>query len=248
MLLKLISCNVFQREASHCIAHSPHVIDTEFIELGEHIRPENLRGIIQEAIDRTSAGARPYDAILLLFGLCGNAGVGLQARSIPLVMPRAHDCCTILLGSRETFREHFADAPSTPFSSSGYMERGEYFLRIEDGETQVHYGDAYAEYVEKYGEENAKYIWEQMHPLVHTSDNRAVYIEVPEFAHLGYVERFRAKCAEADRTCVELPGDLRLVRKLIQGEWDAEEFLTVQPGRQTQGVYDWTEIIRSQPV
>ncbi len=248
MILRLISCNIFQREACHCAAHSPHVLDLEFLELGEHIHPEKLRETIQAAIDRASASPRGYDAILLLFGLCGNAGVGLEARTVPLVMPRAHDCCTVLLGSRQAFREHFGDAPSTPFSSSGYMERGEYFLRVEEGETRIHYGDAYAEYVEKYGEENAKYIWEQMHPAGHDESNRAVFIEVPEFAHLGYVARFREKCAEVGRTCVELPGSLRLIQALLNGEWDEADFLTVAPGERTIGVYDWAEIIRSQPV
>lgn len=248
MILKLITCNVFQREACHCAAHSPHVLDMEFVELGEHIHPDKLRETLQGAIDRASDSPRSYDAILLLFGLCGNAGVGLQARSVPLVIPRAHDCCTILLGSRKLFREQFADAPSTPFSSSGYMERGEYFLRIEDGEQKIHYGDGYAEYVEKYGEENAKYIWEQMHPAGHGDDNRAVFIEVPEFAHLGYLDRFREKCSEVGRTCVELPGDLRLIRALVQGDWDASEFLFVPEGEQTAGVYDWEEIIRARPV
>ena len=248
MNLKLIACNVFQREVCHCLAHSPHVIDVEFTELGEHIHPEKLRETVQAAIDRASGGGRPYDAILLLFGLCGNAGVGLAARDIPLVMPRAHDCCTVLLGSRHTFREHFADAPSTPFSSTGYMERGEYFLRVEDGEARVHYGDAYAEYVAKYGEENAKYIWEQMHPVGHGDTNRAVFIEIPEFAPLGYIEKFREKCAEVGRECVELPGDLRLICALLHGGWNDDEFLTVPPGHRTVGVYDWNEIVRCQPL
>jgi hypothetical protein len=248
MILKLISCNVFQREACHCAAHSPHVIDMEFIELGEHVHPEKLRETLQAAIDRAGDSGRPYDAILLLFGLCGNAGVSLQAREAPLVMPRAHDCCTVLLGSRQAFREHFGEAPSTPFSSNGYMERGEYFLRVEDGETQIHYGDAYAEYVEKYGEENAKYIWEQMHPAGHGDDNRAFFIEAPEFAHLGYAERFREKCAEVGRECVELPGDLRLICALLRGEWDEADFLIVPRGHTTVGVYDWDEVIRCQPL
>jgi len=43
MHLKLISCNVFQREASWCIARSPHVIDVECTELGEHARSVGLR-------------------------------------------------------------------------------------------------------------------------------------------------------------------------------------------------------------
>ena len=245
MYLKLIACNVFQREACLCVAQSPHKIDFEFTELGEHVRPEKLRGVLQAAIDRASDSGRPYDAIVLLFGICGNAGVGLQARAVPLVLPRAHDCCTVLLGSRQRFKEHFGDRPSTPFSSSGYMERGDYFLRVEDGEAKVHYGDVYAEYVEKYGEENAKYIWEQMHPQGGEDDNRAVFIDIPDFRHLGYDEQFRQKAETEHREYVRLDGSLRLIRKLLAGQWDAEDFVVVQPGQKTEGVYDWEEIIRA---
>ena len=95
MLLKLISCNVFTREASLCLAESPHLVDAEFTELGEHINADKLRAKIQGMIDEASNSPRPYDAILLLFGLCGNACVNIEARNIPLVIPRAHDCCTV---------------------------------------------------------------------------------------------------------------------------------------------------------
>jgi two-component system sensor histidine kinase ChvG len=57
MNLKLISCNVFQREASWCIARSAHVIDPEYTELGEHARSAGLRELIQYKIDATEAFA-----------------------------------------------------------------------------------------------------------------------------------------------------------------------------------------------
>jgi hypothetical protein len=44
---------------------------------------------------------------------------------------------------------------------------------------------------------------------------------------------------------VIVDGDIRLIRNLIFGEWDAEDFLLVKPGQRTEGVYDWSEIIRA---
>ena len=246
MLLKLIGCNVFQREACLCIAESPHVIDIEFTELGEHARSDGLRQLIQAKIDQTDAGGKTYDAILLLFGLCGNSVAGLHARRTRLVLPRAHDCCTILLGSKERFHELFKDAPSTPFGSAGYLERGDYFLRSDGGAATVQVGDAYAAYVAKFGERRAKLIWEKLHPAPpEGADHTAVFIEIPETAHLGHAARFREKAQAAGKEPVMLAGDLRLIRKLIGGEWDAEDFLTVAPGQKIEGVYDWTEIVRA---
>ncbi|MFI5355729.1 MAG: DUF1638 domain-containing protein [Opitutales bacterium] len=246
MHLKLISCNVFQREASWCIARSPHVIDVEYTELGEHVRSNGLRALIQGRIDATEAAGKAYDAILLLFGLCGNATVGLQARRTPLVMPRAHDCCTILLGSRARFVEHFGAAPSTPFSSAGYLERGDYFLRTnDDGTSTVERGDSFRALVEKYGEEDARFIWAEMHP--EPPDEKAVFIDLPQTSHLGYAEQFQAKAAAAGKQAVHLPGDIRLVAQLLNGEWNPQEYLTVPPARTIEGVYDWHEIVRVKP-
>ena len=191
MLLKLIACNVFMREACHCLARTPHIFDVEFTELGEHVHSETLRGVIQARIDATEASGRRHDAILLLYGICGNSVVGLQARATPLIIPRAHDCCTILLGSRTAFKTHFQDNPSMPFSSAGYIERGEYFLRMEDGEHKVHYGDQYAAYVEQYGKENAKFIMESMHPPHPELGNRAVFIDIPDNHLTDFLYVFR---------------------------------------------------------
>jgi Protein of unknown function (DUF1638) len=245
-MLKLIACNVFMREACWAIAQSPHIIDVEFTELGEHSRPENLRQIIQARIDAVENGPKQYEAILLLFGLCGNSTVGVQARKTPLVLPRAHDCCTILLGSRAKFVEHFGAAPSTPFSSCGYLERGEYFLRTqEDGTTAVETGDnGYKSLVEQYGEEDAKFIWEQMHPQ-HDANKRAVFIDLPQTQPLGHASRFQLKVLEAGKEYVHLDGDIRLIQNLINGSWAAEEYLTVAPGEIIEGVYDHEKVIRS---
>ena len=246
MKFRLIACNVFLREACHCVARTPHVVDVEFTELGDHVHSASLRAAIQARIDAASDPARGYDAVLLLYGICGNATVGLCARATPLVIPRAHDCCGILLGSREKVKQHFAANPSLPFSSAGYMERGEYYLRVEDGESRLHYGDAFAEYVRQYGEENARYIWEAMHPAHAELPNQAVYIDLPETSHLGYAARFRERALADGKEYVQLDGSLRLVQDLIFGVWNADDFLVVQPGQRVAGVYDWSEVIRAQ--
>lgn len=245
-MYKLIACNVFMREASLAIAQSRHVVDVEFTELGEHVRSAGLRELLQAKIDATERSGKSYEAILLLFGLCGNATVGLRAGRAPLVIPRAHDCCTILLGSRQRFVEHFGEAPSTPFSSAGYLERSDYFLRTaDDGQPhELVTGESYKALVEQYGEEDAKYIWDQMHPQ-HDQNGKAVFIDLPETRHLGHAERFGEKALEAGKQFVRLDGDMRLIRALIDGNWNDQEFLTVAPGQTIEGVYDHDKVMRA---
>ena len=257
MILKLIACEVFYREACLSIASSPHRVDVEFTEKGAHNESAKLRALLQRKIDTADGSPRPWDAILLGFGICGNATIGLEARSTRLVIPRAHDCCTIFLGSREKFREHFQDNPSLPFSSVGYAERGwtegssaAHSFFHEPGTTTGFLlgGKTREQYVAEYGEENARYILDTLgasvgHSLSDLKDNRVVFIQIPELARLGYAERARAEAEASGRTYVELPGDMRLVRKLVHGEWDPEEFLVVRPGRRISGVYDWDRIV-----
>ena len=245
MNFRLIACNIFEREACACISRSPHVVDVDFVELGEHARPDGLRTLLQARIDAADAATRHYDAVLLLFGLCGNAGVGLVAGRTPLVIPRAHDCATVLLGSRQAFKRHFGDNPSQGFSSNGYADRGTYLLRKpEDGGGVIADGDAYQELVKQYGEENARYVWETMHP-VHPGDDRAVFIRVPGVDDATQAARFRAQAEAQGKRYEELAGDLRLVAALVNGQWAPDEFLLVAPGCRTYGVYDWDEIIRA---
>ena len=180
----------------------------------------------------------------LLLGLCGNATAGIEARNVPVVMPRAHDCCTVFLGSRERFREHFADNPSRPFSSAGYLERGDEYVQSSTTGSLLGLDRPYEEYLEMYGEENARYIVDTL-TAVPDDDGKMVYIDVPETSRPDYAERLRATAAAEGKEFLLVEGDLRLIRMLLHGQWGAQEFLVVQPGQRIQPVYDWTEVVRA---
>ncbi len=243
MVLKLVSCEVFFREAALCAAVSPHLIDAEFTGKGAHDDSAVLRQTIQSKIDAAERGDRTYDAVILCFGLCGNALAGVRARSIPLVLPRAHDCCTLFLGSRKAFEARFRESPSLPFSSAGYMERGGKFMREADAELAPGVSGSLEELVARYGEENGRYIHETLTAGRAGPGDTLVYVEVPELAHLGYADKCRDRARETGMTVEVVPGDMRLIRMLVDGQWEAGEFLIVPPGHRIRGVYDWDEIV-----
>src|SRR5512136_2427621 len=114
MRLKLISCEIFYRELCASVARSKNQIDIEFLPKGLHdIGQDKMLPRIQAAVDAVDASR--YEGILLGFGLCNNGISGLVARSIPLIVPRAHDCITLFLGSKERYREYFDSNPATYF-------------------------------------------------------------------------------------------------------------------------------------
>ncbi|UCF99490.1 MAG: DUF1638 domain-containing protein [Spirochaetaceae bacterium] len=245
MYFKLIACDVLTREVCHCIARSPHTVDVEFTEKGQHEDSERLRLLLQEKIDRSAETRVPFDAILLAYGLCGNSTAQLEARSIQLVLPRAHDCCTIFLGSRRRFKELFADNPSRPFSSAGYMERGDSYLHDGDTGRVLGLDRSYEDFVAQYGEENAKYIMETLSlSRDGNTDDKVIYIDVPETSREEYASLCRETAEKEGRRFIRVEGNIRLIRQLVEGTWNEEEFLIVKPGRKIRAVYDWEEIIR----
>ncbi len=248
MRLKVIACDVLTREVCYCAARSPHITDIEFTEKGAHEDADYLRNLIQRKINAAEGKNPPFDAVCLGYGLCGNAVNGLKAGSLPLVIPRAHDCCTLFLGSKQRFAEHFGENPSRGFSSAGYMERGESYVH-DASLTAVNtgYGQSYEDLLEQYGEENANYLWETLHPGgIGNDDDTVVYIEIPEFSHLGHCDECRREAEKAGKTFICLEGSMQIIENLVMGSWDKDMFCIVKPGETVAGVYDMDRVIRAE--
>jgi len=122
--LQLIVCKVLQREAYYCAARSPNVVDIVLMEQGLHDTPDRLREEVQKALRQTrDIQDRPFDASLLGYGLCSNGTVGLTAE-IPVVIPRGHDCITLLLGAKERYQQYFDSHRGIYWYSPGWIESG----------------------------------------------------------------------------------------------------------------------------
>jgi hypothetical protein len=80
-------------------------------------------------------------------------------------------------------------------------------------------------------------------PEVEALDNKAVFIDLPETASLGFAEKFRTQAEAEGKEYVRLDGNIQMIRGLIHGNWDPSRYLVVDPGSETTGVYDWTEVI-----
>ena len=162
MRLYCLACEVLARPLYLSAARSPHIVDIALFRRGLHNDPADLRAKLQTRVDEASADG--YDAIVMGYGLCGQAVAGLTARQIPVIIPRAHDCITLFLGSRERYTREFEDNPGTYWYALDYIER-------DDGTGgSVALGSAsttgldktYDEYVAKYGKDNADYLMEVM--------------------------------------------------------------------------------------
>src|ERR1035438_9738007 len=110
--LMVVACPVFQPEIELLAATAQNSITPRWLEMGLHERPtENLHTALQAAIDAVTPGE--FDAVALAYGLCNRAIIGLRARSRPVVIPRAHDCIGILLGSSHCYLAQLEAQPGT---------------------------------------------------------------------------------------------------------------------------------------
>lgn len=247
MRYKLICCEVLYREACAEVAQTPHLVDVEFVPKGLHDMGAPLMlARLQEIVDAVD-GAK-YDAVLLGYALCNNGVAGLIARDIPLVLPRAHDCISLFMGSRERYLEYFNANPGVYFETTGWMERGAYEGDLSQLSVQSKTGmdKSYEELVEKYGEENAKYLWDTLCDTTHNY-SQITYIEMGMQADAAYEAKAREKADERGWRFEKMPGDMRLIRSLIRGEWPAQDFLVIEPGMRVTTSFDET-IVKAETV
>lgn len=221
--IALIACRVLDNEIAALTVGATHIVQREFFEMGLHDHPAGLRGRLAEAMARAESDPR-VDAVVLVYGLCGLALVNLAPRRCRLVVPRAHDCITLFLGSKERYARWMQAEPGTYWYAPGWNRE----RRVPGPDREAYLR---ANYTEKFGPEDTEVLVElDRESFAHRSCAAYVDLGLPgDPDHRRYAER----CAESLgwRFAPE-PGDARLLRDLLHGPWDAERFLVVEPGQQ----------------
>ena len=237
--LKVIACDVLRREVSWLAGRSPCYIDTTFLSQGLHSTPDKLRNMLNAEIEKANEGVPnshfnekiTYDYIILAYGLCDNSIVDISSPGVPLVVPRAHDCITLLLGSKERYSELFNASPGTYWYSRGWIERS-----LQPGEER--YAKTREGYVAQYGEDNADYLMETEQGWF-KSYNRAFFIDWEELGNSDYYRTYTKNCASyLNWNYEETQGKPLLMEKLLSGIFDEDEVLIVPPGMTIAASFD----------
>ena len=239
MHLKLIACEIFYRELCAAVARSVNQVDVEFLPKGLHdIGQAGMSARLGEAL--AAVDESQYDAVLLGYGLCSNGLLGLAARSIPLVVPRAHDCITLFLGSKERYLDYFQAHPGRVFQDQRLdrtRRRADAISARTRSSIRSGMAQTYDELVAKYGEDNARFLYEQLCNMTRNYSGMT-FIEMGIEPDDRFERQARQQAAERGWKFEKLAGDMTLIQQLVDGPWDADRFLVVPPGGRVAASFD----------
>jgi len=207
--LVLLACPAVTGELAEGVIDA---VDCRELEAHLHVKPDSLKVALREAVAELD---EPGTTIVLGYGLCSNAVLGLKTEHATLVVPRVDDCIAMLLGSNEAF------------SREAEKERGSYYLAkayLDECSTIVSEHEAM---VEKYGQERA----ERMMRLVLKHYKRVVLVRTGRYD----IEPLRRRVDEVarvyDLAIEEVEGTTRILDGLVADEW-GDDFIVAPPGHE----------------
>ena len=204
---KVIACATVIEELQPLL---PQGISYQVLDFGLHMVPNDLRKILQQVVDDQCV---EFDTLLLGYGLCAMAVVGLQTRSCNLVIPRVDDCIAIFLGSKNAYVEQARKEPGTYYLTKGW---------IEVGDTPF---EEYHRLVTQFGEEQA----DRIIGIILKNYTRLAYIDTGQKDQDHYRIYSRTTAKKFNLRFEEIKGSGTLIRKLLFGPWD-DEILVAPPG------------------
>lgn len=211
----IICCRTLEKELEKALSETSCTYSCIWINSGLHNVPEKLTKELQKKLDELDDSVK---RVILAFGYCGNSVKGLKTGNFELILPRAEDCITLILGSTDK-RQQIMKESASYFLTKGWM----------DGERNI-----WTEYVyacDKYGEPKAKEIFKSM--LVHYK--RLVIIDTGAY-HIPSILSETQNIADTLGLKHEIiSGTDTFLKQLLTGPWPKERFLIVPPNGQIKG-------------
>lgn len=208
----VIACRVMEPELES-LRQGTKGVEVHYIEQALHRVPQNMASRVQEVVDLVSSKAH---LVILGYGLCSNGIVGVRAPEQGLLVPRAHDCIALFLGSLERYRLCFSQRPGTYYLTPGWVAESRDPLGI------------LGEYIERYGQETAQWVMEE--ELKHYTHVAFINSGVGDLAKLR--ARAVANAHHFRKQYEEIQSDLSYLRKLLEGPYTEKDFFFIGPGEQ----------------
>jgi hypothetical protein len=204
----IIACRTIADELNLAISETNVNYPVIWIDSGLHMNPESLKKCLQEELNKI----KNIELVLLAFGYCGNALLGLEANNFRMIFPRADDCITIMLGSTKK-RKEISDEKNTYFLTKGWLD---YEKNI-----WVEYQDT----VKRMGREKA----DRVYKIILKHYERLGVIETGAYGLEDFLKKTEVISKDLKLKHEVIPGTLNYLKKLLTGPWDDDDFITIEP-------------------
>ncbi len=216
----VVACAVFEAEVRAFATGLSHLVSLTFLPQSLHNEPATLNVALRQTVAAIEADTQA-EVIVLVYGVCSRGIERIPLRRCRMIVPRAHDCITLLLGSKERYRHYQKTNPAIYWYSPGWNARDAVPGPRRHQRLQ-------AEYTAKFDEDEAAYLL-AMEKELHAPYTTAAYVDLgigDAATNIAYTQQ----CAcwmgwDFER----VSGDPRLLLDLLSGAWDDERFLSVQP-------------------
>ena len=203
----IIACRTVEKELNAAMQRTQTGHGVIWLDSGAHASPEKLHLLLKKTLAETEA-----QRVLLAMGFCGGALKGLRSGDFELIVPRADDCISLLLGSVEK-RLAVSRAEAAYFLTDGWLN-GEWNLWTE-----------YRYTLENYGEETARTVAEMLYGHYRTLGVLDTGVRSPE----PLLERTKVIADTLHLTQKVIPGTLAWLERLLTGPWEEGSFLLLPP-------------------
>lgn len=188
----------------------PPSMSYRVLDFGLHVNPGRLKLTLQDAIDSTTDN---ITNIILGYGLCSQAVVGLKSEKSTLIVPKVDDCIAIFLGSRAAYYRELHRVPGTYYLTKGWLK------------TASTPFDEFEGMVKRYGYDKARCIMNQ----IFKNYTRLAFINTGSSELETYHVKAKNIALKFGLRYEEIQGTANLVNKMIFGPWD-NSFIVVKPG------------------
>jgi len=203
----VIACSMIKNEINKVMAENHLDYPVIWMEKGLHEFPEKLK---KELAGRIPA-YQDRDYIILLYGMCGYAVEGLSSDTASLIIPKYDDCVRMLMSHEKgalipTKADHL-------YLTDEWIDSDKFLLKEFD------------KYIETYGRKKGRMIAEMM---IGNYSGISI-IDDGTYDTAACLECIRDKAADYGLTCECVRGTLRVLEKILLGQWD-EEVVVKAPG------------------
>jgi len=212
----IIACTVLKQELNQVIEETGSTYPVHWVDTEEtHVWPDKLRIQLQEVFD----GLQGVDRVLLAFGYCGNALLGLHTRDFQLVFPKVDDCISLLLGSCQR-RKEVAEEAHSYFMTKGWVDSP---LNL-----WASYQKERPRLIARWGEERAERLLKAT--LIPDNYKRIVLVDTGAFKLEEVQPQTELIARELRLNHDVVGGTTNYLRDLLQGPWD-QGFVSIEPGK-----------------